>query len=83
MSDRLSMFLKAASELESEVVELRREIDRLRKGRNNQKKLSPREAERMREKYRTGKFTQAQLADMFDVNDATVSRIVRGIYYGR
>lgn len=83
MSDRLSMFLKAASELESEVVELRREVDRLRKRHNNQKKLSPREAERMREKYRTGKFTQAQLADMFDVNDATVSRIVRGIYYGR
>lgn len=83
MSDRLSMFLKAASELESEVVELRREIARLRNRNNNQKKLSPREAERIREKYRTGKFTQAQLADMFDVNDATVSRIVRGIYYGR
>ena len=82
MSDRLSTFLKAASELESEVVELRREIARLRNKRNNQKKLSPREAERIREKYRTGKFTQAQLADMFDVNNATVSRIVRGIYYG-
>lgn len=83
MSDRLSMFLKAANELESEVVELRREVDRLRKGRSNQKKLSAREAERMRERYRSGEFTQAQLADMFDVNDATVSRIVRGIYYGR
>lgn len=82
MSDRLSMFLKAARELEDEVVELRREIDRLRKGHSNQKKLSPREAKRMREKYQTGKFTQAQLADMFDVNAATVSRIVRGIYYG-
>src|SRR5690606_41381778 len=82
MGDRRSVFRKAGSELEAEVVELRPEIDPLRKGRNNQKKLSPREAKRIREKYQTGQFTQAQLADMFDVNDATVSRIVRGIYYG-
>lgn len=47
---------------------------------SNQKKLTKREVARIRELKRNG-FTQKQIADIFDCNPATVSRIIRGIYW--
>jgi hypothetical protein len=47
---------------------------------NNQKKLNLREVSRMREMHRIG-YSQAELASIYDVNPATVSRIVRGVYH--
>ncbi|HVV11617.1 hypothetical protein [Amycolatopsis sp.] len=50
-------------------------------GRTNQKRLTQREAGRIRELHATGEWTQKALAEAFDINPATVSRIVRGIYW--
>lgn len=47
---------------------------------DNRKKLTKREVELIRGLRRSGS-TQRDLAVMFEVNPATVSRIVRGIYW--
>lgn len=46
----------------------------------NEKKLVPAQVRAIRAKYKLGD-TQAELADFYGVNPATVSRIVRGIYH--
>ena len=46
----------------------------------NRKKLSASEVRTLRMMHRSGS-TQAALAERFNVNPATVSRIVRGIYF--
>jgi ribosome-binding protein aMBF1 (putative translation factor) len=48
---------------------------------DNRKKLSKSEVDRMRRLYEHANWSQAALADAFDVNPATVSRTVRGIYH--
>ena len=47
---------------------------------NNRKKLTNREVADIRENHRLG-FTQRDLADIYDVNPATISRIVRKVYH--
>lgn len=47
---------------------------------NNRKKLTKRDALLIRQMKRSGE-KQAALAVTFDVNPATISRIVRGIYF--
>ncbi|MFB9926293.1 hypothetical protein ACFORO_42655 [Amycolatopsis halotolerans] len=48
----------------------------------NRKRLTPAEVAEIRRLWETTSLTQAAIAASFDVNRATVSRIVRGIYYG-
>lgn len=60
--------------LEYEVKELRQKTD-------NRKKLSVGEVNLMRRMWNDGGRTQVELADIFAINRATVSRIVRGEYY--
>ena len=67
--------------LEARIAELEAENAWLSAKLDNTKKLSPRDVRRMREMYRNGGYTQAELADIFDVNPATVSRTVRNIYH--
>lgn len=50
---------------------------------DNSKKLTPGDVRRLREEYRTTGMTQRELAEIWDLNRATVSRIVRGIYHPR
>lgn len=50
------------------------------KNRNNRKKLTAREVRAIREYHRLG-TSQRELADIYDVNQGTISRIVRGIYH--
>jgi len=47
----------------------------------NRKRLTPREVADLRRLYRTTGMNQTELAAVFDINPATVSRIVRGIYH--
>lgn len=61
-------------DLEAENKELRRKTD-------NSKKLDARDVQKIRQLYESGNWKQKELADAFNVNDATISRIVRGIYY--
>lgn len=46
----------------------------------NRKKLSPGQVRTLRMRYRAGS-SQAELSELFGINPATVSRIVRGIYF--
>lgn len=78
MVDLESMTL---GEIEDYVETLEQEIKDLRKKTDNRKKLDQRDAQRIRRLYETRDLTQQDLAEMFDVNDATISRIVRGKYY--
>jgi hypothetical protein len=48
--------------------------------RPNRKKLLPSEVAQIRNMKRAG-YRQSQLAEMFDVNPATISRIVRKVYH--
>lgn len=47
---------------------------------DNKPKLTKREARDIREMHRLG-TTQRELAEMYDVNPATISRTVRGVYH--
>jgi DNA-binding NarL/FixJ family response regulator len=59
---------------------LRQENSRLKSKSTNRKKLSQREVNSIRELHRNG-WSQKAIADSYDINPATVSRIVRGIYH--
>jgi hypothetical protein len=48
--------------------------------RPNRKKLTNREVKNIRDMWRTG-VSQASIAEIYDVNRATISRIVRGQYH--
>lgn len=63
------------------VEKLEQENMQLRKKTDNTKKLDERDAQRIRSLYDSGNWTQDELGVAFNVNDATISRIVRGIYY--
>lgn len=62
--------------LENEVKDLRRKTD-------NRKKLTGREVDMIKRLWDDGNGvrTQAELAEIFNVNPATISRTVRGIYH--
>ncbi|MFF7588592.1 helix-turn-helix domain-containing protein [Kitasatospora purpeofusca] len=49
--------------------------------RTNRKKLSREDAERIRLAYDSDGYTQKELADLYGVNPATISRIIRRKYY--
>lgn len=68
-------------EIEEYVESLEEQVRSLTRKTDNRKKLDQRDAERIRELYTKGNWSQADLADAFDVNPATISRIVRRIYY--
>ncbi|MGW0245104.1 hypothetical protein ACWDYH_00540 [Nocardia goodfellowii] len=62
------------SNLEAELSELRRKTD-------NRKKLTPRDVGLIRRLGRTSGCTHQELADSFEVNRATISRILNGVYH--
>ena len=73
--------------IQAELVELRSlssqqatQLAKLNDGHRNAKKLSAKDVNRLRGMYRNGS-TQAELAQVFDLNPATVSRTVRGLYH--
>jgi|HigsolmetaAR201D_1030396.scaffolds.fasta_scaffold177436_1 helix-turn-helix, Psq domain. len=68
-------------ELQQYVVFLEDRVEQLENKTDNRKKLRPFEVRQIRALWKTGQVTQAELADQYNVNPATISRIVRGIYY--
>ncbi|RYH53153.1 MAG: helix-turn-helix domain-containing protein [Alcaligenaceae bacterium] len=48
---------------------------------DNRKKLTAVEVAEIRRMYRNTGFSQREIADIYDVNPATISRTVRGIYH--
>lgn len=69
------------SELIEYIEKLEKENRELRRKTDNRRKLDERDAARIRRLHASGNWTQADIAEMFNVNDGTISRIVRGIYY--
>ena len=81
MSDpSIQKALKLVSELHVELIGLRDAAPTKPITHDNRPKLSKRDARDIRAAHRGG-ATQAALADSYDVNSATISRIVRGDYY--
>jgi len=78
-TEAVEQLLLAANTLELRIRELEVENRRL-KSPTNRKRLAKREVALMREMHRNG-VRQVELARSFDVNRATVSRIVRGLYH--
>jgi hypothetical protein len=50
---------------------------------SNEKKLTPSDVRRIRTEHKTGRFSQSEIASWYDLNRATVSRIVRNKYHAR
>lgn len=61
---------------------LEEENEGLRAKTDNRKKLSPRDVFQIRKLHGNG-MSQREIADHYVVNPATVSRVVRGVYYGK
>ncbi len=72
--------MKEIDALIKERDELRKQLDVLQEP-NNQKKLTDREVKEIRNLARTSDLTQREIADCYDINSATVSRIVRSVYH--
>lgn len=53
-----------------------------REPRSNAKKLTADEVASIRQLHQRSSLNQREIAEAFDVNPATVSRIVRGVYHG-
>lgn len=68
-------------EIHEYVEKLETENRDLRKKTDNTKKFTKPEVTRMRALYDGGNWTQRELAEAFDANPATVSRIVRRVYH--
>ncbi|RJQ79939.1 helix-turn-helix domain-containing protein [Pseudonocardiaceae bacterium YIM PH 21723] len=67
--------------LQRRIAELTEENRRLRSATANRRKLTASEVKSIRVLHRTGRFTQRHIADIYAVNPATVSRIVRDLYW--
>lgn len=76
--DELTEVFKENNALRAEVAELK-----LMNGpaRTNKKKLTKREVAEIRRLGRTTGMTQRELAEIYDINQATVSRILKGVYH--
>lgn len=81
--DDLPTLVKVLNEIDTlikERDELRNQLAQLQQP-GNHKKLSDREVKEIRNLARVSSMTQKEIADCYDVNPGTVSRIVRGIYW--
>lgn len=82
MSDTLLAFIREIDALVKERDELRARIAELTDSEpENRKKLSEREVKEIRNLARASHMTQREIAECYDVNPGTVSRIVRGVYW--
>jgi DNA-binding MarR family transcriptional regulator len=75
----LHTFLKEIEDLIRERDELRQRLDTMQ--RENRRKLTAREVKEIRNLARASTLTQKEIADCYDVNPATVSRILKGVYH--
>ncbi|WP_280444039.1 helix-turn-helix domain-containing protein [Nocardia brasiliensis] len=69
------------TEMNARVAELERENTALRAKLDNRKKLTSRDVTLIRRFRLSAGLTHQELADTFDVNRATVSRILNGTYH--
>lgn len=75
--------LGAATRLQHATEELHEALRAIeREPRSNAKKLTADEVAGIRRLHQRSALSQREIAEAFDVNPATVSRIVRGIYHG-
>lgn len=75
----LDNFLAEVTALREENRLLREEL--VRRQPDNQKKLTVREVKEIRNLARVSHLTQKEIADCYDVNPSTISRILKGVYH--
>ncbi|WP_158881911.1 helix-turn-helix domain-containing protein [Amycolatopsis anabasis] len=80
LQEALDQLVKTASDIQQQVNVVARENRRLKDRYGNQKKLTARDVARIRE-LASANWKQVDIADAFDINPATVSRIVRHKYW--
>lgn len=81
MSDSLLGHLSALNDLVQDVIRENVELKRkLEERSNNRRKLSEPDVRRIRELFRSG-MTRNELAESFDVNKSTISRLLRNHYH--
>ncbi len=81
MPENLLKLITEIDELIKERDQLRQQVDDLQNHGRNRKKLSGREVKEIRNLARASDLTQREIADCYDINPATVSRIIRGVYH--
>jgi DNA-binding CsgD family transcriptional regulator len=79
--ENLLKLITEIDELIKERDQLRQQVDDLQNHGGNRKKLSGREVKEIRNLARASDLTQREIADCYDINPATVSRIIRGVYH--
>ncbi|AVP42080.1 HTH DNA binding protein [Mycobacterium phage Naca] len=78
VADLLNRLSTIVRELVSENSQLKAAVE----GKSNRPKLTDNEVASIRELYRAG-LSQKAIAEVYDVNPATISRLVRGIYHNK
>ncbi|ATL72368.1 hypothetical protein CRH09_35765 [Nocardia terpenica] len=66
---------------DAEIAALKRENEILKAKTDNRKKLSPWDVQLIRRFWSTAGLTHQDLAEMFEVNRSTISRILNGTYH--
>lgn len=79
---RVQELTDAAVQLSHTVLEQSNALQAAPKRGDNAKKLTAADVRRLRGEHRAG-LSQRELAEVYEVNPATVSRIVRGVYHAR
>ena len=82
LSTRIGELIAELHIEKSRAAKLEEEIEGLRVKTDNRKKLSARDVFQIRKLHSNG-MTQREIAAHYVVNPATVSRVVRGVYYGK
>jgi DNA-directed RNA polymerase specialized sigma subunit len=78
----LDALIAEINALVSERNELQMRLDDIEQAEDsNKKKLSDREVKEIRNLNKASHLTQREIADIYDINPSTVSRIVRGMYW--
>lgn len=83
ITKKMSEVIRAAARVEFELTKLHAALKAVAiEPRANAKKLTADEVNRIRSLHKAQTMNQRDIAEAFDVNPATISRIVRGVYHG-
>lgn len=80
LQDKIGELIAELYEVKKKLAETEAKVEILEAKTDNAKKLRPFEVAQIRKLWDSGSMTQREIADIYCINPATVSRTVRGIY---